>query len=231
MRKQGRAAAVLLLAVSGLPAAAQDTVWEWWPKVEVYINQGERARIVFVESLNADRDAPNTQGNFAYYFDYALRPLFRRELRRREDVFRRRFLTFRAGYQYTTSLGEGDYSEHRAIVENTARYPLPAKVVVLNRLRGEFRFIKGQGYSNRFRDRLGVERDLRAGRFAFTPYIEDEIFYDTRYDAWSRNRLSLGVQIPAGPHVVFDPHLVREVNWRSTPRNVRALALTLNLYF
>ena len=158
--------------------------------------------------------------------------MFRRQLRNRDDVFRRRFLTFRTGYQYTTTLkGDGDYSENRIILETTARYPLPAKLIAANRMRGEFRFIKGEGLSNRFRDRLTLERDFSAKRLVFTPYVQDEIFYDTRYSTWSRNRLILGVELPAGPHVVFDPHFVREINWRSGVRNVHAFSITLNLYF
>jgi len=44
--------------------------------------------------------------------------------------------------------------ENRAIAETTARYPLPGKIVIADRNRGDFRFIKGQGFSDAVRNRL-----------------------------------------------------------------------------
>jgi hypothetical protein len=153
-------------------------------------------------------------------------------LRQRDDVFRRRFLTFRAGYQYTTSFVNNDSSsENRGIVESTARYPLWAKIVVSDRNRGEFRFIRGQPFSMRYRSRLTVEHDFRLGRFVCTPYVYDEVFYDTRYDAWNRNRYAAGVQIPAGPHMLVEPYFLRQHDTRTTPRYINVLGLTLDLYF
>jgi hypothetical protein len=213
-------------------AAAQDSQREFWPEFKIYVNRGERVRLIFQDSLNQDKDTRSTEGSFAYYFDLALRPLFRRELRHRQDTFRRRFLTFRAGYRYTTSFVNADpSSEKRVILESTARYPLPAKLVIMDRSRGEFRFIRGQSFSTRYRNRLWVERDLQLGALAFTPYVYDEVFYDTRYDAWTRNRFAFGLQFPAGPHVVIEPYVLRQHDSRSVPSVVEALGLKLSLYF
>ena len=109
--------------------------------------------------------------------------MFRRELRDRADVYRNRYLTFRAGYRYRTSLTPGaSVSENRGIVEVTPRYLLPWQLVVSDRNRGEFRFVKGQTFSTRYRNRLQLERDIKYGTFVFTPYVYDEIFYD--YPVW-----------------------------------------------
>jgi Protein of unknown function (DUF2490) len=221
-----------LLTAAASPLAAQNVKDEFWPEFDIYVNQGSHLRIVFIDSLNQDQSSRDAQGSFSYFLDFALKPFFRRDLREREDVFRRRFLTFRAGYQYTTSFVNGDSSsENRIIADSTARYPLPAKIVVSDRNRGDFRFLKGQPFSMRYRNKLNVERDVRLGRFVFTPYAYDEIYFDTRYSAWNQNRYAFGLEIPAGPHVVLEPYYLRQTNTRTTPKLVNASGFTLNLYF
>jgi hypothetical protein len=224
--------ALFLLVGSCVTAEAQATTQEFWPEIGFYVDQGSRTRVVFADSLRLDHEAPGTKGSFTYYLDFALQPVFRRELRQRDDVFRRRFLTFRTGYRYITSLANGESSsENRAIAETTARYPLPGKIVIADRNRGEFRFIKGQGFSMRYRNRLWAERDFKVRRLVLTPYVYDEVFYDTRYGSWNRNRLAAGVQVPVGPHVVVEPYLLRQNDSQSTRQHVHALGLALNLYF
>jgi hypothetical protein len=223
---------VLILAGSAIVGHSQTTKSEVWPEVDIYVNADPRTRVVFVDSFNQDQQSRNTQGSFTYFFDFALSPIFRRELRQREDVFRRRFLTFRAGYQYSTSfVGDDSSSEHRAIAESTARYPILWKFVVTDRNRAEFRFIKGEPFSMRYRNRLWIERDLRVRRLVCTPYTYVEAFYDTRYDAWTTVRYTVGVEFPAGPHIVVQPYFVRQNDRRSTPQHVNAFGLTWNLYF
>ena len=87
--------------------------------------------------MNQDQSTRYREGGFTYFIDFAVRPVFRRELRQRDDVFRRKFLVFRAGYQYTTSFVSADSSsENRVIAEATTRVPLPGKVVMADRNRG-----------------------------------------------------------------------------------------------
>jgi hypothetical protein len=223
---------LLLAFVFASLAAGQNTKYEFWPELDIYAHHGSRIRIVFVDSMNQDQSNRNGEGAFSYSFELAMQPVFRRELRQLDDIFRRRFLTFRAGYQYTTSFVSGDpSSEHRLIAETTARYPLPKKFVALDRNRGEFRFIKGQPYSMRYRNRLWLERDFKLAGLVFTPYIFDEIFYDTRYSAWTTNQATIGLQIPAGPHVVLEPYFCRQQDRRASQKYVNATGFTLNLYF
>jgi Protein of unknown function (DUF2490) len=221
----------VLFAISALGAAAQ-TQDEFWPEVDLFVQTNEATRVVIKNSMNEDRDTDYREGTFGFFVEAALKPIFRRKLREREDVFRKRFLTFRGGYQYTNSMAAGDHNrESRGILEFTGRYPLPLQIVAIDRNRGEFRFIHGQAFSARYRNRLRLERDLKIGRFAITPFGYAEAFYNTRYAAWNQNRLAVGVEIPAGPHVVFQPHFIRQNDTRSDPTHVDALALTLNLYF
>ena len=228
----GHPLSIAALFVISLPYAGAQTQDEFWPEVNLFVQVNEATRIVIKNSMNEDRDTDYREGSFGFFGEVALRPVFRRKLREREDVFRARFLTFRGGFRYTTSMANGDHNrESRGILEFTGRYPLPLQIVATDRNRGEFRFIHGQAFSARYRNRLQVERDLNLGPVVFTPFGYAEIFYDTRYAAWNQNRLAVGVDISAGPHVVFEPHFIRQNDARSNPPHVDALALTLNLYF
>jgi len=109
-----------------LPAAAQSTGNELRPELGLYVQQGPIVRIEFVDFVSNDLTTHNRQGNFAFYIQAALKPVFRRELRDHPDVYRNKYLTMRAGYRYRTALTNGDStSENRGILELTPRYLLP----------------------------------------------------------------------------------------------------------
>ena len=146
--------------------------------------------------------------------------------------YRNKYLTLRAGYRYQTSLTNGhSASENRGILELTSRYLLPWQLLISDRNRGDFRFIEGQPFSTRYSNRLRLERDVKYGWFNCTPYVYDEIFYDTRYDRWTPNRYALGAEFPAGPHVVLEPYYLRQNGSHLNPPHINAFGFKLNLYF
>jgi hypothetical protein len=213
-----------------IPAAAQST-GEFRPELGIYIQQGPVIRIEFVNSFSGVLSSRDWEGDFAFYVETALRPVFRRELRERPDMFRNKYLALRAGYLYGTSLTSGNSAhENRAILELTSRYILPWRLVISDRNRGEFRFIQGQPFSTRYRNRLRLERDVQFGWLNCTPYVYDEIFYDTRYDRWSPNRYALGVEFPVGPHVVLEPYYLRQNSSRSNPPHINVFGFKFNVY-
>jgi hypothetical protein len=83
----------------------------------------------------------------------------------------------------------------------------------------------------RYRNRLHLERDVKHGRFVCTPYVYDEIFYDTRSGSWTPNEYALGVQLPAGRHMVFDAYYMRQNGSHSNPPHRNIFGLKWNLYF
>lgn len=223
---------LILLVGLAIPATAQNTEFEFWPELDAYINIDPIARI-YVRASARNRGQSDWRGDFGVHLDFALKPIFRRDLRARDDVFRSRFLSFRGGFRYITSLpGSGQpYLEHRWIVELTSRFPLPHTLVLSHTSRGEFRFISGKGFSTRYRDTMQLERDFSVGRLVFTPYINGQLYYDTRYDLWNRNRYSAGVEIPAGKRLVLDTYYLRQNDSRSTPPHINVFGLKFNLYF
>ena len=231
-RPHATGALLALVAGCAFTQAAQNTKDEFWPEGDIYINYGLRIRSVVIDSFNQDRETKDRQGTFSYLLDFATNPVFRRELRGHEDVFRQRLLSFRAGYQYTTSFVNSDPSSVKSIIaESTWRAPLPGKFVISDRNRGELRFTSGEPFSMRYRQRIWIERDLKLGPVVFTPFVFDEIYYDISKSAWVPNQYAAGLQIPLGMHLVLEPSCLSRSDRLATPQYVNAIHLRFDFYF
>ena len=55
-----------------------------------------------------------------------------------------------------------------------------------------------------------------------TPYVYGELFYDTRYDEWNRNRYAIGVRFLAP---AFRSRGGHQNNSRATPPHLNALGV------
>jgi hypothetical protein len=222
---------IVILAAGFSASAAQDTEGQFWPELDAYISLNSVSRVFLLSSFRNHQAGGAWNGDFGAHLEIALKPVFRRELRHRDDVFNQRFLSCQGGFRYISSLANGSsYLEHRWIGECTPRYLLPWNLIVSNRSRGEMRFIS-RAFSTRYRNKLQLERDFAIGHFVYTPYINGEVFYDTRYDGWTQNRYSAGVEVPAGAHLVFDTYVLRKNQSRSTIAHVNVFGLRLRFYF
>jgi Protein of unknown function (DUF2490) len=214
-------------------AASPNAQEEFWPEVDGYVALSPSTRLQFRTSFKNHPMGDSWEGNFGIHLDLALRPVFRRELRERGDAFKRRFLSFRTGYEYLTNLTDhsAPYVERRWIVECSSRFLLPGKAILSDRNRGDLRLVNGQPFSTRYRNRLQLERDYSLGRFVITPYVDGELFYDTRYDAWTRNRYSVGIQVPAGDHFVLETYGLRQNDSKSSKPHINVVGLKFLFYF
>ena len=229
---RGFATLLLLFVAPAIASPTDNTRDEFWPEVDAYINLNTAARILLLGSFRNNQQAESWHGDFGAFINVALKPVFRRELRQREDVFNKRFLSFQSGFRYISRLGAGPpYLEHRWTVELSARYPLPGNFILSDRSRGEFRFVRERPFATRYRNKLQLEKDFSMGHFVYTPFLNTELFYDTRYDAWVRNRYSAGVQVPVRGSVVFQPYYLRQNQSRSSPAHVNTFGLELDFYF
>jgi hypothetical protein len=223
---------LLLIGVEVRLLSAQETGNQVRPELDLSLQLNSQVRIQLMDSFTGSFPGDEWRGNPTFFIETALKPVLRRRLRQEPDVFRKRFLTFRAGYRYAHDLAStGSTHENRIIVENLARYPLPWHLVVFDRNRGEFRFNQGQPFSSRYRNRLRLEYDFQRRQLEFTPYADCEVFYDTRFDHWTTRRYESGVQFPVNSRVVLEPYYMRQDDGYSTPRHLNAFGLKLNLYF
>jgi Protein of unknown function (DUF2490) len=223
---------ILAVYAGTASSSAQGTNSEVRPESDVYLQLQPMIRIQFVSSFSGKLTTGDWDADPTFYVETALKPVLRRHLREEPDVYQERYLTFKAGYRYRTDLARGGSAhENRAILELTSRFPLPWNMVISDRNRGEFRFIQDKPFSTRYRNRLRLERDFEQGRFECTPYIDIEVFYDTRFDQWTGRHYESGVQFPVSSSVVLEPYYLREDNSHSVPRYVNVFGFKFNLYF
>ena len=228
---------LLFLVLTGAPAArAQETTTrkEFWPEVDVYIKVKPKVRLYLIATISKSvedgelRNAQGYEGQIGVHIDY----------------IPNKHVIFRAGYRYGTAVGSNSdpFKEHRLLTEQTLRKLLPGDFLLSDRNREDFRFVNGD-FSFRYRNRVTLEREVHLfkGR-SITPYASGEIFYDTRYDTWNRNRFGVGVQqsLRRGPlrkmllperQIILDLYYMRQNDSRSDIPHVNAIGAALAFYF
>ena len=216
---------VILMCVCS--AVRAQTQQEFWPEVDVFVPITPKVRLIFSATITRVQETrANTEGQVGASIDFRAKE----------------FLSFRAGYRYGFALKGGDpYEEHRIILDQTFRRNLPLKVLLSDRNRVDLRFVNGE-FSARYRNRATFEREFTIRRVRVTPYVSGEVFYDSRFDTWNRNRLTVGVQVPLNgglpiikhlhPNrlMTLDFYIMRQNDSRSNPARVRGYGLTFNLY-
>ena len=122
-------------------------------------------------------------------------------------------------------------TEHRGLLEATARYPLLRGVLLSDRSRVDFRFIDGE-FAWRYRNRISAERALSIRSFHFIPYLRAEAYYDGDVGEWSRTAETVGCIFPFRRRYELEPYYEHQNDTSSAPnRQVNALGLVLSMYF
>jgi hypothetical protein len=187
-------------------------------------------------AFSSARQESYSEGQYGIHWDVSWRRQHRQlafnRLTDRVNDEKLRPLMFRVGYRYNSTIEDnGDpFREHRGILEAHLRWLFKGGVLVSDRSRFDLRWVNGV-YSWRYRNRLLLEREIGIGGYHVTPYASGEVYYDSRYETWSRDRFALGVQAPLHPRVLLDTYYMRQNDWRSQPAHVNALGLALNLFF
>jgi hypothetical protein len=221
---------VALTAALTSVAHAQDPgpTKQFWPEVDVYVPLNEKVRLFFLATTTkAEETRDNTEGQIGAHVDYQLT----------------RKISLRTGYRYGFSMGGSDaFKEHRIVFEQTLKQPLPLQLLLSDRNREDLRWVNGV-YSARYRNRVTLEREFKVLGRGVTPYGSAEVFYDSRFDAWNRNRLAVGMQLAlkrGAPLIslihpkkqfVLDVYVTRQNDSRSQPARVKALGIAFGIYF
>jgi uncharacterized protein DUF2490 len=218
------------------PVGAQQpaTHNEFWPEIDVYIDVKPGLRLYLLGTVSKTvedgelRNASGFEAQFGAHIDY----------------LPNKHVVLRAGYRFGTSVGPTSepFKEHRLLTEQTLRKLIPGDLLLSDRNREDFRFVNGDS-SFRYRNRVTLEREFQLFKQRnITPYASGEIFYDTRYKTWNRNRLAVGVQtsLRRGPlrkmllpkrQVILDVYYMRQNDSRSNPAHVNAIGASLAFYF
>lgn len=219
-----------LLVLAGAPSArAADTQTELVPELEAYLTLWERTRLFLIGSLTEGIPDSNTTGEVGAHLDITLSPIFRRRLRD-ADWERERYLWLRIGYRRLWNLDDGDVTENRGVVQLTGRVPLPLGFHLVNRVGVDLRGLD-DGFSTRVRERLGLECELTLGGVAVVPYVQAEVFYDTRFGAWSRQLYQAGLEVKLTDHWRIEPYYARQEDQRPSTAHVNQIGFVLKTYW
>jgi hypothetical protein len=223
--------AAILLLTSLTVAQAGDTQAEFVPELNTYLKLSEDTRLFFIGSLTQGLSEPATDGEVGAHLDITFAPILRPRLRH-ADWERDRYLWLRIGYRLLGDLDnrESGFVEHRGVIQLTARAPLPWEVWLVNRVGVDLRDMNGD-FSTRFREQLGIEREITVGGVTLVPYAQAEVLYDTRFGAWNRQIYQAGVEIELTSHVRIEPYYARQEDQRSSTAHLNRAGLVLKLYW
>jgi hypothetical protein len=221
-------ALVVFATLSG-PARAEDHKDEVVPELNVFIKLNKQIRLFLLGDITEKLSPNSTEGEIGAQLDLTLKPILRRELRD-ADWERDRYLWVRAGYVVSHEFEDDGSTTQTILLETTARLKLPAEFWLVNRGRVDFRDIDGES-SQRYRLRLGIEREFTVCGVVMVPYAQAEIFYDTRYDVWNRQVYQAGVEIALTKHWRIEQYFARQNDSRSSSGNVNRFGLVLKTYF
>jgi hypothetical protein len=210
--------AALFIMSFAIPAPAQTK--QFWPEVSTFVRLNDRMRFYFLATTTRENRG-TTDGEFGPNFDFYLHL----------DESKNRYLMVRVGYRFIHPYTGESPDEHRGVLEATARYPLVGGLLVSDRNRLDIRSIGGD-QSWRYRNRLTVEREFSIGRFRFGPYARGEVYYDSRFDKWSRTALTAGSVFPITRRFELEGYYEHQNDTGgSSNRQVNAAGAALNLYF
>ena len=224
---------LLLVAAPAVKAQEPTTRNEFWPEIDVYINLKPKVRLFLLGTVSKsveDGELFNAKA-------------FESQIGVHVDYIPNDHVILRTGYRFGTSVEETSepFKEHRLLTEQTLRKLLPGNLLLSDRNREDFRFLKGD-FSFRCRNRVTIEREFQLKKRTITPYVSGELFYDTRYGIWNRNRLAAGVQtsLRRGPlrrmllpkrQVILDLYYMRQNDSRSDTQHVNAIGASLAFHF
>jgi hypothetical protein len=223
---------LVLLAFSllAVPAIAGDYGREYVPEFDAFFKLSDTTRLFLLADVTNNQTEGTTDGEVGAHLDFTLKPMLRPHLNQ-ADWARERYLWMRVGYQ---ALGSPDNrgsgpEERRAILELTGRVPLPNQIWLVNRGRVDLRELGGEP-SQRYRLRVGLERETIVAGVVTVPYAQAEAYYDTRYDSLNRMVYQFGAEIALTKQWRIEPYYARQDDTRSTLAHVDRIGLVLKYF-
>jgi len=212
------------------PARADDSLQQIVPEFNDYTKLSDRSRLYLLADVTKTKSENSTDGELGAHLDLTLIPLLRPALRE-ADWERERYLWTRFGYVVLGPAGSGaaGITERRGIAELTGRLLLPQQVWLVNRVRVDLRDIDGE-FSQRYRLRMGVEREFTVDGVVMVPYAQAETLYDTRYLTWNRQLYQAGVEVELSKAWRVESYLARQNDSHSASGNVDIFGLVFKHY-
>jgi hypothetical protein len=225
--------ACLIFSIAGAARAEDES--ELWPELNAFLQLNERSRGFFAAAYAKGKESDSVKSaDIAGFLDLSLEPFSpRRRERLSGDWQRNRYLWARIGYdrvfEATDSSGV-EVVENRGVLAFHGRAPLPGAWWLEARTRADFRWI-GDEYSNRYRLRLDLSREMTVLGHTVTPYGNFEWIYDTRYDDWARTLANLGAEVTLSTRFRYEVYFAYQADRVPEDSDLYALGVVLKWYF
>ncbi len=217
--------------VAAAPAARADDRQEYVAELEAYHKLSMQTRLLLTASATDAQPADSIKAQGGIYFDITLKGDIRERLGL-ADWARSRPFWIRIGYTQLRGWDGQfeDVSERRGVLQLMARAGSWKGFQLTHRLRLDYRDLEGT-ISQRYRYRLDIEREMQAGKTVVVPYIRGEVFYDTRYSAWSKQSYRVGSEVDLTKHWRIEPYLAVDKDTQPSVVYTHRLGILCKLYW
>ena len=142
------------------------------------------------------------------------------------------WLTLSPSYSYINNDQPGyvPYTENRLDLTAIVHFPVRELRVALENT-CEWRFQNPFGGSFRLRDRLTLEHPIGPKPWGLSGYVSDEVFWDSDYDKWMRNRFYVGFKKDLLRNLKLDLYYMQQNDGYTTPGNLYVIGIALRFYF
>jgi hypothetical protein len=142
-----------------------------------------------------------------------------------------KYLTFSPGYLYiaTQPLKNQKGFENRLSFAVTVKGPIGGGFTLSDRNLFERRLRHPQIDSTRYRNKLQIEHPFKVGETKLNWFMADEIFYDWSFNAWVRNRFSIGVGRSFNKSLAADIYYLRQNDGHARPGDLNVIGTTLRI--
>ena len=207
------------------------TQYEFWPEINGFIKLNDQFRFYLVSAYATGKESEIQTLDMAANIDISIKPILGKR-RLQKDWQRSRFLWLRLGYDYISKQvsGKKNTPENRGMINFYVKGHLPADIWLEGRTRADLRWIGGE-YSTRYRLRLEATREFTVFNHSVVPYLNGEVFYDTRYSGWSRLLIMAGTEITLNKHLRFELYLAPQLDYLPKKTNLLALGIVAKLYY
>jgi len=139
-------------------------------------------------------------------------------------------LTLSPRWEYITDDPVDDVRSYENRFMLVTSLQLPVKIVEATlTARIEYRLRHDQSDGWRFRPRLKLEHEVGPSSWGLSAYTLDELFYDTRDAAWTRNRLYAGLEKKLGKDLSLDFYYCRQHDLRAGGTDLNIIGISMRL--
>lgn len=215
----------------------QDTSQEFWPELDIWYKLTPSWRVSSFIPFSRNVETNYREGSFIIQADYSFGKtkhiVFMRMLDQ-DEAERIKSHMIRGGYLSGVSLGDGgeNYSENTAFAEYHKRIPAKGSILLSHRFRADLRWLGvDNDFSKRFRYRFMIEKEFKLKKVSCVPYLNGEVYYDSRFNTINRFRAITGTSVSWSDNFALETNLTYQRDNKSSVRDLFAVGLIVHLYF